>query len=192
MKGENPHKIQAQPLAVRPMDDTVRYIIENNKSPIKIGNYLEIGALALGGLLGGSSILYNVYKFDHPDLLLPGLITVGISLVFLLVSIKKIKIENSYEPVWTGLSKSENDILCKEIIKDLFEIDNPFGEEAQGLFFLNIESFLSWGKQITMISTNNKVLINCRDVKGPYSLLSRGIYMKRLREAIKAKGRPNR
>jgi hypothetical protein len=178
-------------LAARLMKETLKYITANHRTKIKIGDYISV-IIPIGGLfVGGLAMLYNVYKFNHPDLLIPSVTSILISIILMIYAFKKLIIENSYEIIKTDLLKHDNIKLCTEIIINLFDPKEVFGDKNEGLQYFNIESFFSWGKQITLISIDKEILINCRDIRAPFSLFSRNIYLNRIRKAISNKIKPS-
>jgi hypothetical protein len=113
------------------MDETIRYILKNKRLQIKIGDYLTILIPTIGMCVGGLTMLYNVYQFNHPDLLLPASIAITAAILITIFSIKKLLIENTYELISTGLPIDENIVLCESIINELFEPSQIYRDKNQ-------------------------------------------------------------
>jgi hypothetical protein len=171
------------------MDERIKFIVENHRTKIKIRDFFTVVLFTGVALIVGVIMLISAYLSDHPGWVIPAWIITGVSILVLIFSLVKLKIENSYDCINTGLTKKENIKLSKEIIIELFGQVKIFGSLEDGLLSFNIRSFLSKGKQITMISTDNKILLNCRDIKAMYTLFSRGSYMSRIKKRIAAKGK---
>jgi len=169
------------------MDETISYILNNYRTKIKISDYLTILVPTIGIIVGGLAMINNAYHFNHPDLLLPGIIAIVSSIIIMLISLRKLSIENTYDLIKTGLPTHQNIQICEQMIKELFKPDQIFGDKGQGLLYFNIDSIFSWGKQITLICSENQILLNCHDIRGPFSLVSRRIYMNKIKERIKIK-----
>jgi hypothetical protein len=169
------------------MDNRIKFIIENHRTKIKARDFFTIILFTGVAFIIGLIMLINAYMPGHPGWLIPAWIITGVSLIIMIFSLIKLKIENSYDCINTGLTKKNNIKLSKDIILDLFGQVKVFGSLEEGLLSFNIRAFLSKGKQITIICVDNKILLNCRDIKAPFSLFSRAVYMNRIKKKIASK-----
>jgi len=169
------------------MEDRIRYIIESRKDKIKTSDYITI-ILPTGGLIvGGITMLYNTFKFNHSDLFIPSLITIGISTIAMIFLLRKLRAENSYDLIETGLSRKENVNLCEEVAKELFTNIRIQDRKGDYVLYCEIEALFSWGKELTFISVEKKVIFNYRDRWAPLTLFGRKRNMNRIKKAIDKK-----
>lgn len=169
------------------MKDILRHIIENRKDKIKTSDYITI-ILPTGGLIvGGITMLYNTFKFNHPDLLIPSLLTIGISVIVMIFLLRKLKTENSYDFIETRLSRKENINLCEEVAKELFTNIRIHENKDDCILSCEIEAIFSWGKELTFISEEKRILFNYRDSWAPLTLFGRKRNMNRIKKAIDKK-----
>jgi hypothetical protein len=168
------------------LNHNLRYIISHKRSKIKRRAYLIIILISLVPLAIGITLVCKAYEMGSLAWIVTGWILIGLTVLLLFWSIYKLRVENTYEEIVTGLSVKENFKRSREVLLRTFGEVKLFGSADDGVISCSARSGRGSIKLITLISLDKKILLNCRDKKALFSISGRIKILKRIRKGISA------
>ena len=151
----------------------IEYIKSNKSFPRSFDDYFNYGILIfpLAFIAMSLVLLYSAIKFGYYDNIVFAIIFMIIGLPFLKLSWKRLQDNQVFVEHKTDLKYADNFSNACRVLKEKLELKHFEKVEHLGLIIGQTKmSLFSWGETITIVCTDNSILINSKP-KQPVTLV---------------------